>query len=65
MGAARFVSDWRVAVAAFDHGRVFQGVGHSVYEKNRPAFFKNLLHLVIGPLFLVNEVFKLRPVPAK
>lgn len=58
--AARAADDWRVGLAAFAIGWVFQAVGHAVYEKNRPAFFKNLQHLLVGPLFLVNEVLRLR-----
>jgi len=64
--AARAVGDWRVGLAAFAIGWVFQAVGHAVYEKNRPAFFKNLQHLLVGPLFLVNELLGVRrvaPVP--
>jgi uncharacterized membrane protein YGL010W len=64
--AARAVGDWRVGLGAFAIGWVFQAVGHAVYEKNRPAFFKNLQHLLVGPLFLVNEVLRVRrvaPVP--
>lgn len=60
--AARGVADWRVGLAAFLIGWVFQAVGHAVYEKNRPAFFKNLQHLLVGPVFLVNEVLRLRQV---
>lgn len=63
---ARAADDWRVGLAAFLIGWVFQAVGHAVYEKNRPAFFKNLQHLLVGPLFLVNEVLRVRriaPVP--
>lgn len=30
----------------------FQGIGHIVYEKNSPAFLKNIEHLLIGPLWL-------------
>lgn len=62
--AARAVSDWRAGAAAFAVGWVFQGVGHAVYEKNRPAFFKNLVHLLVGPAFLMNEIVKARPVAA-
>jgi uncharacterized membrane protein YGL010W len=63
--AARAVNDWRVGVAAFVVGWIFQAIGHAVYEKNRPAFFKNLLHLLVGPLFLANELLKIRrPTPA-
>jgi|SRR5262249_46737871 len=59
---ARAVGDWRIGLAAFAIGWLFQGIGHGVFEKNRPAFLKNLAHLMIGPLFLVNELLKLRPV---
>ena len=62
--AARAVHDWRVGLAAFAAGWVFQGIGHAAYEKNSPAFFKNLLHLMTGPVFLLNELLKLRPVPS-
>ena len=57
---ARMVSDWRVGLAAFLAGWVFQAIGHARFEHNRPAFFKNLVHLMIGPLFLVNEVVRAR-----
>jgi uncharacterized membrane protein YGL010W len=33
-------------------GWMFQGVGHAVYEKNSPAFVKNLEHLLIGPFWV-------------
>jgi uncharacterized membrane protein YGL010W len=62
--AARAISDWRAGLAAFAVGWVFQAVGHAVYEKNRPAFFRNLVHLLVGPLFLVNELVHIRPVRA-
>jgi len=63
--AARAVGDWRVGLAAFVVGWIFQAIGHAVYEKNRPAFFKNLLHLLVGPLYLVNELLRIRrPAPA-
>ncbi len=57
---ARAVGDWRVGLAAFALGWVFQAIGHARFEKNRPAFFKNLVHLLVGPLFLANELLKLR-----
>jgi uncharacterized membrane protein YGL010W len=59
---ARAAGDWRIGLAAFGLGWVFQGIGHGHFEKNRPAFVKNLAHLMIGPLFLVNELLRLRPV---
>jgi len=61
---ARGVDSIWVGVAAFGIGWVFQGVGHSVYEKKALAFFRNLVHLLVGPAFMVNKVLRLRPVPA-
>jgi uncharacterized membrane protein YGL010W len=59
--AARAVGDWRVAAAAFVIGWIFQGIGHARYEKKSPAFLRNVVHLLIGPLFLVNELLRIRP----
>jgi uncharacterized membrane protein YGL010W len=58
---ARAVGDWRVGAAAFVAGWIFQGIGHAVYERNSPAFVRNLVHLLVGPAFLVNKVAKVRP----
>ncbi len=58
---AHAVSDWRIGLAAFVLGWIFQGIGHARFEKNSPAFFRNLVHLMVGPLFLVNELLRLRP----
>ena len=60
--AARAIGDWRVGAAAFVVGWIFQGIGHAVYEKNSPAFLRNLAHLLVGPAYLVNKVLKVRPV---
>lgn len=57
---ARAVSDWRIGLAAFAAGWIFQAVGHARFERNRPAFFRNLVHLMVGPIYLVNEVVKAR-----
>lgn len=63
---ARATGDWRLGLAAFVVGWIFQALGHAVYERNRPAFFKNMLHLLVGPLFLMNELLGVRrPVPAE
>lgn len=40
----------------FIGGWIFQLIGHSVFEKRKPAFVDNLIQLLIGPLFLVAEV---------
>ena len=42
-----------VSVALFVVGRIFQLIGHYVYEKRSPAFFRNLAHLLVGPLWIV------------
>jgi uncharacterized membrane protein YGL010W len=60
--AAHAVNDWRIGLAVFIVGWVFQGVGHTFYEKRSPAFLRNLLHLLVGPIFLVNEALHVRPV---
>ena len=62
---ARAVSDWRVGAAAFVLGWIAQTVGHSAFEHNRPAFFKNAIHLLVGPIFLWNELLRIRPTPAR
>jgi uncharacterized membrane protein YGL010W len=45
-----------VNVAIFVLGWIFQFIGHSVYEKKQPAFMRNLVHLLIGPLWILNDV---------
>jgi len=50
--AGRLVSPaW--AIALFVLGWILQGLGHWVYEKKSPAFFRNVVHLAVGQLFLV------------
>ena len=61
---ARAVGDARIGAAAFAVGWILQGIGHGVFEKNSPAFFRNLVHLLIGPAYLVNKVLRIRRVPA-
>lgn len=56
--AAYAVADWRVGLGVFIAGWIFQGIGHAVYEKRSPAFLRNLVHLLVGPIFLINEVKK-------
>lgn len=41
-----------LAAALFTVGWTFQIVGHAVFERNRPAFARNLRHLLIGPLWI-------------
>jgi uncharacterized membrane protein YGL010W len=45
-----------VSIALFVVGWVFQFIGHYVYEKRSPAFYRNLAHLLVGPLWIVAKV---------
>lgn len=42
-----------VALALFAFGWLLQFLGHYVYEKKSPAFYGNLRHLLIGPLWIL------------
>lgn len=46
-------------VAIFVAGWVLQFIGHGVYEKRNPAFMKNLVHLLVGPLWIINDLLPL------
>jgi uncharacterized membrane protein YGL010W len=52
IAAGRFIGLWP-AVAVFVFGWILQFIGHYVYEKRSPAFFKNLTHLLVGPLWIL------------
>ena len=43
-----------IALAAFIVGWIFQFVGH-IWEGRKPAFFDDLMGLLIGPLFVLYE----------
>ena len=49
-----FFFEWRRALALFVVGWVLQFVGHAI-EGNSPAFFRNPVYLLIGPLWLVRR----------
>lgn len=40
-------------LALFVFGWIVQFVGHYVYEKKSPAFFQNVVHLLVGPLWVL------------
>ena len=42
-----------LAVVLFVVGWIFQFIGHYVYEKRSPAFYRNLAHLLVGPLWIL------------
>jgi len=58
LGARTLV--WQLCVALFIIGWVFQFVGHGAYEKRAPAFYKNAVHLIIGPLWVLNHIVRVR-----
>ena len=45
---------WRWALALFVVGWIFQFIGHAI-EGNQPAFFKNPVYLLVGPLWLLRR----------
>lgn len=45
-----------VNVALFVLGWIFQFIGHSFYEHRNPAFFRNFTHLLVGPLWILNDL---------
>ena len=52
IAAGRFIGVWP-ALGLFVFGWILQFVGHYVYEKRSPAFFRNLTHLLVGPLWIL------------
>lgn len=48
-----------VHIGLFVAGWVFQFYGHAVHEKRNPAFATNLIHLLIGPLWVLNDVVRI------
>ena len=53
--AAAVFFNWRQAAGFFVVGWILQFVGHAI-EGNRPAFFKNPVYLLVGPLWLLRRV---------
>ncbi len=49
-----FFFNWRWALALFVVGWALQFLGHAI-EGNQPAFFRNPLYLLIGPLWLLRR----------
>ena len=59
---ARAVDDWRIGIGAFVLGWIFQAIGHARFEIFRPRCLPSFMHLLVGPLFLWNELLRLRPI---
>ena len=49
-----FLFNWRWALALFIVGWILQFVGHAI-EGNQPAFFKNPMYLLVGPMWLARR----------
>jgi len=54
-----------INVALFVLGWIFQFIGHKVYEHKNPAFFRNFVHLLVGPLWILNDVLPIVKTPSK
>lgn len=48
------------ALAAFVVGWIFQLAGHKLYEGKSPAFTRNLIHLLVGPAWLLQKLLTSR-----
>lgn len=44
-----------IVFASFVVGWIFQLVGHSRYEGKSPAFMRNLIHLLVGPMWVLSK----------
>jgi uncharacterized membrane protein YGL010W len=51
---------WWTSWGAFIVGWAFQFYGHTVYEKKKPAFAKNMTHLLVGPAWVATELAGLK-----
>lgn len=65
LGAALYAGarslSFEVLAVLFAVGWFFQLVGHRVFERNAPAFVDNVVHLFVGPRWIVNRVVRALP----
>lgn len=54
-----------IHVGLFVTGWILQLLGHGIYEKKQPAFARNAIHLLIGPLWILNDVVRVIKAPAQ
>lgn len=52
-----------IHVALFVAGWILQFIGHLVYEKKNPAFAQNLVHLLVGPLWILADALRISASP--
>lgn len=50
-----FLINWRWALGLFIVGWILQFAGHAI-EGNQPAFFKNPVYLLVGPIWFLRRV---------
>lgn len=65
MGALAVYCSLAMSLALFVLGWAFQFVGHGIYEKKSPAFARNLVHLLVGPMWVLREGLSFIPVLKK
>jgi uncharacterized membrane protein YGL010W len=47
--------NWKIGLAMFVGGWVLQFIGH-IFEGTPPAFFKNPIYLIVGPIWWVKKL---------
>jgi uncharacterized membrane protein YGL010W len=50
-----FFFNWKIAGVLFVVGWMLQFIGHAI-EGNQPAFFRNPIFLLIGPLWIIDRL---------
>ena len=63
MWAVGTVTPAWVHIGLFVTGWVLQFFGHGAYADRQPAFARPLVHLLVGPLWILNEVVRVIDVP--
>lgn len=67
-GLVMLFINWQIGVGLFVVGWIFQFIGHKI-EGNKPAFFRNLIFLLVGPCWMLIKLKRLvfketgKPVP--
>lgn len=54
---------WESLIGLNILGWVIQYYGHIKYEKNQPAFYQNLTHMLIGPLWIFSKMIRYEKKP--
>ena len=51
---------WQVNAAAFVVGWISQIAGHFIFEKAKPSFFKNLIFVFVGPIYMLKLAVRMK-----